>query len=125
MKPCKLHDGYIDRDGYGRVNNKGKPYGQGAHQRAAYEAYGPCPEGMETCHTCDNRACIESEHLYYGTHSDNMVDRRERLGHKLTRVLAEAVRAKLADGFTQRRVASMFGISQSHVGGIKTRRFWP
>jgi hypothetical protein len=36
------------------------------------------PAGKEICHTCDNTLCVNPKHLYIGTHSDNMKDRRDR-----------------------------------------------
>lgn len=35
---------------------------------------GPYPEGMEICHTCDNKQCVNPDHLFVGTRSDNMKD---------------------------------------------------
>lgn len=39
--------------------------------------------GMYALHTCDNRACVSEDHLYEGTHQDNMDDMVRR-GRSLT-----------------------------------------
>lgn len=58
--------------GYARVKLKGKKI---SIHRLAYELWkGPIPEGLFVCHSCDNRICINPEHLWLGTHQDNMDD---------------------------------------------------
>lgn len=58
--------------GYGNFKAFGKMVS--AH-RFAYELYkGPIPEGKEILHSCDNRICVNPDHLRIGSHTENMAE---------------------------------------------------
>lgn len=91
--------------------------------------HGPVPDGKEVCHSCDVRACWNPEHLFAGTHQENVADCVAKgrnssppricgeANHNatLTDIQVAEIRALRARHVPQRRVAAMFGVSQSTV----------
>jgi hypothetical protein len=117
--------------GYGTFIIDGKSVGAHRHSYALH--YGPIPPGMLVCHRCDNPLCVRPDHLFLGSHLDNMRDMAAK-GRKVTRRGDESPLAKLSDaevrevrslvedGFRQADVARHYSISQAMVSHIVTGR---
>jgi hypothetical protein len=76
---CTLWLGSSNKEGYGRIGVSGRS--ELATHAALRVAGREVPRGMLACHTCDNPYCINPDHLYVGTHQDNMRDMvRKRRG---------------------------------------------
>lgn len=99
-----------------------------AHRASWIIHFGPIPDGMEVCHTCDNPSCVNPYHLFLGSHLDNMRDMATKGRHPMMgRITEEDVREirRLAEGgMSQQKIAKHYGIVQQQVSRIVRRERW-
>lgn len=71
---CWTWTAYRNPAGYGEINLGGRLGAVLAH-RVAYElTFDVAPGDLHVLHRCDNPACVRPDHLFLGTHIDNMRD---------------------------------------------------
>lgn len=127
-------------NGYGFFWKDGKR--AWAH-RASWEIFHKktIPEGMEGCHKCDNRWCVNPEHIFIGTHKDNMQDcarkgrfwaqthgapaKGEKHGSsKLREKDIIDIRLSYNNGEHQSSIAERYGMHKKHIGPICRGKRW-
>jgi len=138
--------------GYGRAWAGGKH--SLAHRLAWLITNGPIPRdghnGICALHRCDTPACVNPHHLFIGTNADNVRDmlnkgrgnkargdrhssrtkpecvpRGESASNvKLTAADVLEIRRLYANGMSQSRLASLFGVTQAAISLIVLRRNW-
>jgi hypothetical protein len=120
-------------NGYGVfVWSKGE--NQTAH-RASWRLHrGEVADEMDMCHHCDNKGCVNPEHLFVGTRQENMMDRVRKGRHPRISLKGEANgNSKLTDAVvlsirtsttSQRAMARELGVSLFLISQIRTRKIW-
>lgn len=134
---CWLWLGCCDQKGYGLVSLNRVT--KRAH-RVSYEAAtGIAPGDLQVLHKCDTPCCINPDHLFLGTNQDNVADkvakgrqasgdvvamgmRGERQGSR--KLCEQSVREILRSSERGVDLALRFGISQSVVSEIRSRKAW-
>lgn len=133
---CSIWMGAITAGGYARSVMAQRLHGTTIVHRAVYQAlHGPVEAGMYVCHRCDTPSCVNPDHLFLGTPSDNAIDRarKGRSAPRKGRLNGRAklneddvirVRARLAQGILQRDIAAEINASPSQVSHISRGYTW-
>jgi hypothetical protein len=121
--------------GYGSF----KLYGRNFYtHRVSYLIYkGEIPDGMFICHSCDNRCCVNPDHLWAGTGKDNADDRNRKNRHwvqrgsgvwnaRLTEDDIRIIRDRASTRIRgiQTRLAKEYGVSRNTISAIVIQRTW-
>ena len=117
----------LDGRGYGCFHIDGRPVK--AHRLAYEEVKGEILNGLVVCHLCDNRKCVNPDHLFVGTQGDNIRDAhaKGRLNpisgtRKFTdEQIARVIELREA-GWSNLAIAEDTGISSSYVSRLGRRQ---
>jgi hypothetical protein len=118
--------------GYGKLRMYGK--NQHAHRLAliAKKGLSAHKDRKYACHRCNTPACMNYRHLYWGTASENMLDRRN-VGTNIAAKGEEQGSSKLKklqvinirnDDRLQSVIAIEYNVSQSTISNIKRGKVW-
>lgn len=133
---CWLWIGGHGARGYPHFYAKGKTL---LAHRVSWELHrGPIPKGLDVCHNCptgDNPLCVNPDHLFLGTHTENMLDmlrkgRRRCWGEKArTAKLSESqvseIRSRWRSGsVNQQELAIEYGVRQTTISRIVLGQSW-
>jgi hypothetical protein len=124
---CWVWLGFINQGGYGRFFYQGKMYS--AHRISYLFFKGHIPDGLFVCHSCDNRWCVNPDHLWLGTRTDNTNDMWAKGRHlvkkrKLSFKIACDIREGKYAGMTQKQIADMFGTTQVCISQVILGKTW-
>lgn len=117
----------------------GNGYGRGCVQntlfkanRAAWIAFRGPLHSEHVLHRCHNRACINPDHLYLGTHAQNMQD-MAAAGRVYRKIGAKNHNAKLNEGLVReirasslsgRSLSSKYGVSATAINHARSGKTW-
>lgn len=73
---CWIWRGVVTSAGYGVIYVR--PKNLRAHRVSWHIHFGPIPQGMFICHTCDNPRCVRPDHLFVGSPRANHDDMKRK-----------------------------------------------
>lgn len=129
--PCWIMKTKAHPGGYARISVNRKR--MLAHRYSWSIVYGEIPEGQQINHKCDNRKCVNPEHLFIGTQLDNMLDMASKNrqpkdsneNFKLSYEIAREIRSLYATGdYSKTKLAKIFKVHFTTIDRIIRNRYW-
>lgn len=128
---CWLWTASAGLRGYAQIGLGGAGRGSRVAHRVSYELFkGPITKGMSICHSCDNRLCVNPDHLFEGTTNDNVQDaiakKRNAFGSRCGRSVLtdDAVRDIRSSSLGTVALAKKYGVSPAAVSKVKSGKSW-
>jgi hypothetical protein len=132
---CWNWTGQLDRKGYGVMNVGGRKGNMVHAHRVAYTlVIGMFADGLQVLHKCDNKRCVNPDHLFLGTNADNMRDKITKgrqakgegiTGSKLTIEKVVEIRRRYAAGESdQPTLAREYGVGVATVCQAISGKTW-
>lgn len=116
---CWNWTGTIKSSGYGTFFFRRRQWS--AHRLAWLLHHGELPD-LFVCHRCDNPKCINPEHLFLGTHAENMADYaakdRGRTRHR-TPAEKQRILDAVRDGMTLDEAAARYNVTVAYIHRIR------
>jgi hypothetical protein len=128
---CWFWNGALNHKGYGTIsyNRRGIYLKMQAHRYSAYLAGLLIQEDLLVCHKCDNKWCVNPNHLFVGTEGDNRDDYRlkgfRRRPPKLSIEAVKDIKWHLENNYYRgltKELAKKHGVSTALILRIKCRR---
>ncbi len=111
----------------GRYGFFSSRYKAGSAHKAALRLYKglDVPSTTSVCHSCDVGFCVNPEHLFLGTHTDNMRDMVRKGRHKSGRQKLSKNDLELAklfrrNGLQVKKIAEYFEVDRGHMSKLLT-----
>jgi hypothetical protein len=128
---CWEWTGTRNHQGYGQLRAFDRTLWS-SHRLSWFLHSGAIPNGLWVLHKCDNRPCVRPDHLFLGTHVDNVNDKVS----KTRQAWGEACKKKLKVGdvieilrlrkeqVSLSKVARQFGVTKQVISGISRNKIW-
>lgn len=113
-------------EGYGKICGSIRSKPEPAHRLSWEIHFGEIPNGFYVCHSCDNPGCVNPDHLFLGTHADNMTDKVHKGRHHTRRLKKEDAKYIRQSVHTlgYHTLARKYHVSQVTIHDIATGKTW-
>jgi len=122
---CWIWTGSLNHRGYGKFSWKKQKTALAS--RVSYELFKePIEDQLFICHTCDVPSCVNPDHLFAGSHMENMLDMidKGRQNAKLSPDQVWEIRKLWEKGWSQSKLMEKFKIASPTISNIVNRRSW-